>query len=165
MIDPCWIKRARSLIGKKEVPGAKSDMWVLGLWDTIPWIWSTVARKDDSIVPWCGAFCRYVMAECSLPFPKKWWSAASWLDYGTRLPNPVFGCIGVLKRPKGAHVTFIIGKDNAGNLLGLGGNQGDAVKVSAFKRERFTGFVWPEGATIRWDGLPILSAEVSESES
>jgi uncharacterized protein (TIGR02594 family) len=165
MKEPVWVTEARSHIGKSEVAGLNSNKWILSLWDTAPWIWSTVARKDDTLLAWCGAFIRLVVTQVGIVPPKSWWSANAWAKWGTRLKSPVLGCIGVMKRTGGAHVTIIIGRDNAGRLIGLGGNQGDMVKLSAFKPELFTAFVWPPNQTIRLAPLPNLSAALSVSEA
>jgi uncharacterized protein (TIGR02594 family) len=164
MQEPIWVTEARSHIGKSEVAGLNSDKWILSLWETVPWIWSTVARKDDGLLAWCGAFVRFIMVQTGIEPPKNWWSAASWANWGTPLKSPILGCVGVMKRKGGAHVTIIIGKDYAGNLIGLGGNQGDMVKKSAFKPEFFTAFVWPPNQAIRLTALPHLSAAPSMSE-
>lgn len=165
MREPIWVIEARSHIGKKEVAGKGNSAWVLSLWETVPWIWSTVAHKDDSLLAWCGAFMRLVVTQCGISPPKKWWSASSWAAWGTPLKTPVLGCFGVMKRKGGAHITLIIGKNNAGMLIGLGGNQGDMVKLSAFKPELFNAFVYPPNQTIILTPLPNLSAALSESEA
>ena len=43
---------------------------------------------------------------------------------GKRLTKPAYGCLVVFTRQGGGHVGFVVGKDKAGNLLVLGGNQG-----------------------------------------
>jgi uncharacterized protein (TIGR02594 family) len=165
MREPIWVTEARSHIGKKEVAGVGSNKWILSLWETVPWIWSTVARKDDTLLAWCGAFVRLVMLECNITPPKGWWSAKNWAAWGAPVKTPTLGCIGVMKRKGGAHVTILIGKDNAGNLIGLGGNQGDMVKKSAFKPELFVAFVYPPNQKNYNITLPILSAALSVSEA
>lgn len=165
MKEPIWLSTARRHIGQKEIAGIKSNEWILSLWETVPWIWSTVAGKDDSLLPWCGAFMNKVMLMCGIESPKKWWSAARWADWGTPLKKPVLGCIAIKKRKGGAHVTILCGRDNAGNYIGIGGNQGDSVKLSAFKPAEFTSYVWPKNWPIGVTPLPLLSAEAIESEA
>lgn len=165
MKEPIWLSTMRSYIGQKEVAGVKSNDWIISLWDSVPWIWSTVARKDDSILPWCGAVMRLVMLMCGIEPPKKWWSAIAWTDWGTRLERPVLGCIGIIKRKGGAHVTILAGINNNGDYICIGGNQGDEVKRSAFKPNQFLAFVWPERWPVGVNKLPLLSASFSESEA
>lgn len=165
MINPVWLDHSRSFIGQKEIAGLKSNPWIVRLWDKAAWLWAT--KKDDSQLPWCGAFVAHCLRLSDLTPPKNWFRASAYADYGQALSQPALGCIGVMTRAGGGHVGFVIGQDNAGNILMLGGNQGDAVKVSAFPRARFTQFVWPIASDeISYRILPILSgAALSKSES
>lgn len=63
-------------------------------------------------------------------------SAKSYLSWGEQLDRPVYGCVVVFSRDGGGHVGFVVGKDKAGNLLVLGGNQDDAVNVKSFPLSR-----------------------------
>lgn len=159
-----WLVFARGFIGQKELFGLKSNPWIVKLWDKAAWLWKT--KADDSQLPWCGAFVAHCLRLDGLTPPKNWFRASAYADYGTPLTQPVLGCIGVMTREGGGHVGFVVGQDNAGNILLIGGNQGDAVKVSAFKRDRFTHFVWPKKDDfISYRILPILSAALSASEA
>ena len=168
-MEPIWIKTARQFIGQKEIPGAQSNSWILSLWQPIPWIWSTVTRRDDTLLPWCGAFVRFVLVQCGLVPPKEWYRARGFIGYGVKLGAPVLGAIGVVKNSRGQyHVGFVVGRDNAGNVILLGGNQNDQVKLSAFKPTAFVAYSWPDSnlADIPMAGsLPILSAALSTSEA
>lgn len=167
-MEPKWLTSARSYIGQREIPGQDSNQWILGLWAIVPWIWLTVRRKDDSLLPWCGAFVRLCLSEAGLTPPKAWYRAMAYAEYGTNVGRPVLGAIGVIKNGKQWHVGFVLGKDNAGNIIMLGGNQNDSVKLSAFKPELFKAYRWPAGATeqVPMAGLlPILSAALSTSEA
>lgn len=161
MSEPKHLTIARKYLGQKEVAGIGSNAWILNLWLSVGWIWSTVSRKDDSVLPWCGAFINYVFKEAGLPSVKGWWSAKSWLNFGVSC-KACLGAIGVIDRKGGGHVGILVGKDNIGNILMIGGNQNDSVKISAFKPSVFVGFRKPEG--MAFVHLPILSAELSESE-
>lgn len=142
----------------------KSNPWIVKLWDKAAWLWAT--KKDDSQLPWCGAFVAHCLRLSGLTPPANWFRASAYATYGTKLPKPVLGCIGVMTREGGGHVGFVAGKDNAGNILMLGGNQGDSVKISAFKPHKFTAFVWPNSVFLpAWQELPILSAALSASEA
>jgi uncharacterized protein (TIGR02594 family) len=163
--EPLWLTHARKYIGQKEIAGVASNKWILSLWDSVPWIWASVARKDDTLLPWCGAFMRLIMISSGQVPPKKWWSAAEWAKWGTPLKSPVFGCVYIRKRDGGAHVTLMAGKNNAGYYCCIGGNQGDAVKLSTFKPSPGDVFVWPMGEDMHLIPLPILSAAMSTSEA
>jgi uncharacterized protein (TIGR02594 family) len=160
-----WIREARKHINQKEIKGLQSNPFIVRLWDSIPWLWNS--KKDDSALPWCGAFVRYCLVNAALPVPKEWYRARAFINHGLPCHVPVYGCIGVIKNAKGQyHVGFVVGRDNAGNILMLGGNQGDAVKVSAFKSSAFVAYRWPDiqGKVPPAYPLPILSAELSTSE-
>lgn len=167
--DPPWLAAARKYEGNKEVPGPKSNAWILGLWAAIPWIWATVRFKDDNLLPWCGAFIKLCLVESGITPPKDWYRAKAYIGFGTKLNYPAFGSIGVVKNSKGKyHVGIVAGKNMNGDIMLYGGNQNDMVKVSAFKYESFEAWVWPnyEYKDIPLAGtLPILDADFSTSEA
>lgn len=167
-MEPAWLVEARRWGGQKEVPGPQSNDWIMSLWQPIPWIWSTVTRRDDTLLPWCGAFVRLCLVNAGLKPPKQWYRARGYLDYGLRLGAPVVGAIGIVKSAKGQwHVGIVIGKDHAGNIIMWGGNQDNQVKASAFKPSAFQSYRWPGAdlAAIPLAGtLPIVSAALSQSE-
>lgn len=168
-MEPKWLQSARKYLGQREVPGSQSNPWILGLWATIPWIWSTVTRKDDTLLPWCGAFVRLCLTEAGLTPPKAWYRASEYQRYGINTFTSVVGAIGVIKNGKQWHVGFVVGRDNAGNIIMLGGNQNDSVKLSAFKQGAFVAFRWPDIQGIdkipMVGSLPVLSAALSTSEA
>lgn len=167
-MEPKWLQVARQYLGQKEVPGPQSNPWILGLWETIPWIWSTVTRKDDSLAAWCGAFMRLCLVMSDLTPPKAWYRASAYVEYGINVGYPALGAIGIIKNGKQWHVGIIAGKDHAGNIIMLGGNQNDSVKLSAFKPDLFKAYRWPDQSYEKIPlagSLPILSAALSTSEA
>jgi len=163
-----WLSVARQYLNEKEVPGPKSNPWILGLWATIPWIWSTITRKDDTLLPWCGAFVRLCLVEAGLIPPKNWFRASEYVKYGINVGYPALGAIGVMKRGKQWHVGIIAGKDHAGNIILIGGNQNDSVNFSAFPIALFQAYRWPDQAYDKIPlagSLPVLSAAMSTSEA
>jgi hypothetical protein len=59
-----------------------------------------------------------------------------------------------------------VGEDAAGNLLILGGNQGDAVNVRAFPRARVLAYRWPPGRDLpRFVELARGSAAATTGEA
>lgn len=161
MIEPRWVAEARKHIGQKEVPGPKSNSWILNLWVKIaPWL----GRADDSVVPWCGAFVAHCLRTTGIEPPKAFYRASAYLSMGKPLPKPAYGCIVVFTRDGGGHVGFVVGKNSQGNLMVLGGNQGDAVKISAFSTSRVTGYRWPQSTMIpEYYNLPLLASDGSLS--
>lgn len=92
--------------------------------------------------PWCASFVNYCLKDSNYPHEK---SASSQFPIRskkfTKLDNPVYGCIAVFRNPvpkKDAqgniyylgHVGFIYGKTNGGDLILLGGNQGNSISFN-----------------------------------
>jgi hypothetical protein len=62
-------------------------------------------------------------------------------------------------------VGFVVGKDKQGNLMVLGGNQGNAVNIKPFATSRVAGYVWLDWADGRKSSpkperfeLPVLDS-------
>lgn len=154
MTDPVWLAEARKHIGTKEIKGAKHEPKILQWWKAI----KRGGIKTDE-VPWCAAFvggCLEAVGMVSSQFE----SAKSYMQWGKPLLNPVLGCIVVLEREGGGHVGFVVGRDKAGNLMVLGGNQGDAVNIRAFAVTRVSGYRWPtQIASSDGKPLPLLASD------
>lgn len=143
MSDPKWLAEGLKLIGIKEIKGPVDNPAVVKLFADagFPGI------KDDETA-WCAAFVGATLRRAGLPTTNSL-MARSYEKYGTRLAQPLYGCIGVKHRsgmpnsPLG-HVGYVVAA-NASTVWLLGGNQGDAVKVAPFKRSEFTAFRWPAG--------------------
>lgn len=145
-MEPSWLATARSYIGEREVPGPTSGAWQQKMWLQLKggrWYWEHFGG-DDSSAPWCGAFMGKVFDDCRMPYATRWASARGWLDWGFPIPEPVVGCVTVLERgPRSGHVMFTVGRDPRGYLMGLGGNQRDAVTIAPFAPTRVLGHRWP----------------------
>lgn len=156
-----WLIEARRHIGVKEVPGKANSptiqKWLLGL----------KAWWSDDATPWCGVFAGHCIKSAGLPLPKHWYRAKDWLNWGVPLTKPTEGCIVVFERQGGGHVGFVVGKDSAGNLMVLGGNQGDAVNIRPFAMSRVSGYRWPDSLPPRIGSLPLLASngELSNNEA
>ena len=157
-----WIAEARTHIGLREVPGPKNNGVILG------WLRKLRAWWSDDSTPWCGTFAAMCLANAGLTPPKDWYRATSWLTLPVALSRPAYGCVVVFTRDGGGHVGFVVGKDKAGNLMVLGGNQGDAVNIRPFAISRVAGYRWPSAypSTGRFN-LPVLDSDgkVSEDEA
>ena len=135
--DPAWLSEARKWMGVAEIPGKKHNPvirnWLIGL----------KAWWEDDETPWCGVFVAHCIRVSGRDLPKEWYRARAWAAAGTKLERPAYGCIVVFSRDGGGHVGFVVGQDAAGNLLVLGGNQGNRVSVAAFSKSRVLAYVWP----------------------
>lgn len=135
-----WIDIALSYLGTTEIAGSRHNKEILKWWKEIK------SDFEDDETPWCAAFVGGVLEEVGIKSTRSA-AARSYLKFGTRLPKPVTGCIVVFWRgsPEGwsGHVGFVVGKDQYNNLMVLGGNQGDAVNIKPFSRDRVLGYFWP----------------------
>lgn len=139
---PAWIAEAHKHIGLKEIVGSAHNKTILS------WIKNLNGWFTDDETPWCGTFIAQCLKETGRGVPKHWYRALAYESYGTRLARPAYGCIGVMARTGGGHVTFIVGETHDGRyLVGLGGNQSNAVNLMKFPKSRFTAFAWPTYAS------------------
>lgn len=160
-IEPAWLRHARTLIGLREIKGAKHESRILAMWKAI----KRGGIKDDE-TPWCAAFVGSCLEAVGI-VSSRYESAASYLAWGQGIAIPRVGCIVVFTRSGGGHVGFVVGKDRNGRLLVLGGNQGDAVSIAAFDLGRVSGYRWPADVPVPTDMLPTLAsaAAVSRNEA
>ncbi len=160
-VPPAWIVEAQKHIGLKEIVGVRHNLTIL------QWVKNLGGWFTTDEVPWCGTFIAQCLKEGGRGIPKHWYRALDYQKYGTQLAKPAYGCIGVMARSGGGHVTFIVGETEDGYLIGLGGNQSNAVNLAKFPKSRFTAFVWASYADgtlsspypTRYD-LPVYSSDL-----
>jgi uncharacterized protein (TIGR02594 family) len=148
--EPKWLTEARKHIGLTEVKGAAHNAEILKMWKDI----KRAGIKDDE-TPWCAAFVGS-MLERSGVRSTRFESAKSYLQWGYALTEPLLGCIVVFSRDGGGHVGFLVGYDEKGNLLILGGNQSDGVNIRSFPVKRATGYRYPDGLTLQAIVPPVI---------
>ena len=109
----------------------------------------------------CGSYVRSCLAAAKLPVPKDWYRAKAYLDLPVKLDRPAYGCLVIFDREGGGHIGFVVGQDQHGNLMVLGGNQGDMVCIRPFRKDqRAPQYRWPSlyPATSRFI-LPVLDSD------
>ena len=162
-----WLDKAKSYLGLSEVPGKAHNSKIVGWWKAI-----RAAFQDDE-TPWCAAFVGGVLEECGIKSSRSA-AARSYLHWGFPLAGPAVGAIVIFWRgsPKSTsgHVGFVVGKDTKGNLIVLGGNQGNKVSIATFSPMRALGFRWPDAKNIpfcSWENLPLIDSkgELSTNEA
>ena len=101
------------------------------------------ANLDPATTAWCAAFVNSTLQQTGGQGTGSN-MARSFLDWGKSVDQPQPGDVAVFSRgdPNGpyGHVGFFQGYDENGNILVLGGNQGDAVSVSPYSPDRLLGF-------------------------
>jgi len=173
---PPWLNVMRSLTGTKEVAGAGANPVIIGMT-------TEIARRfpdmedycdqrawDTDETPWCGVAGGYCMALSGIRPPFKSGSdtdcfgwARSWADDPnyTVLKTPRLGCVVVLSRSGGGHVTFYESTSGS-NYMCRGGNQSNAVTLAAFPKSNVVALCWPSAEPIPEpieppaDALPVL---------
>ena len=135
--DLPWIVEARRYIGMAEIPGKQHNPTIQN------WLRTLKAWWADDETPWCGTFVAHCCRTANRDIPKDWFRALAWAEAGERLTAPAYGCIAVFSRTGGGHVGFVVGRDRSGNLMILGGNQGNKVSIAKFSKDRVVAYVWP----------------------
>ncbi len=175
---PLWLEAGLGLLGTDEVPGRGNNPEILE--------WArdeggTIAKtyKSDE-TPWCALGVAHCLTLAGLKGsgsllalsykPPRW---------GVPLAGPAVGAIAYMRRPGtdwSGHVAIVVGRDQHGNVMCLGFNQGDTVSVLPFPPERMWaanggGYSWPKGETlpcqIGLGQLPVVKSNgrVSGKES
>jgi uncharacterized protein (TIGR02594 family) len=160
-MKPLWIEYAEKQIGLSEIKGP----------DTSPtikkWLSSLRAWWTDDETPWCGVFVAACLSYSWLKYPKAYYRAKSYLEWGTKLETPVYGCVVIFERVGGGHVGFVVGKDDKGRLMVLGGNQGNKVSIAPFDTSRVAGYRYPSENGYTLAPLPVIASnqEYSKNEA
>lgn len=152
MTEPRWITEAKKYVGTREIPGVKHEPRILSWWKAI----KRGGIKTDE-VPWCAAYVGAMLEAVGIQ-STRFESAKSYLSWGVPLREPVLGCVVVFTRDGGGHVGFVMGQDERGRLMVLGGNQGNAVTIAPFDRARVAGYRWPEPGTATAGPLPVIAS-------
>lgn len=135
-----WYTAARAEIGTTEVPGSENNPRIV---DYHRETWT--GQSDDSVA-WCASFVNWCLKEAGIAGTGSP-AARSFLQWGREIPEPVKGCIVVLKRGNQAwqgHVGFYEGEaDDPMHFRLLGGNQNDSVNVSTYRKSDVLGYRMP----------------------
>lgn len=135
--DPRWYAIAWGERGVKEIVGRGGSNPRIEEYQRC-----TDYKANDDDVPWCSSFANWVFTQAGIKGTNKA-NASSWLNWGKKIDQPVRGCIAVFTRAGGTgHVTFYVG-DEGDRVRCLGGNQGDQVKISRYKKSELLGYRMP----------------------
>lgn len=139
-----WIQEAKKHVGLKEIKGSKHNLIILG------WLLRLKAWWANDETAWCGVFVAFCLQSVDIKVPKNWMRALDYLNYGTKLNAPAYGCVAVKSRVGGGHVGFVVGKTPSGKIVVLGGNQSDMVCYALYDESEFQ---------YRWYGYASQPAE------
>jgi len=168
---PLWLQAGMKLIGTKEGAGSKDNPLIID--------WAKDEGGDiaktythDSI-PWCALFANHCLTKVGLKGTESLWA----LDFAGQWPavkliGPAVGAFAPMVRDGGGHIAIVVGKDQHGNVMLLGGNQSDAVNIKPFARTRLNkGFWWPSSVPlpqkIGFSDLPVVQSDgkISHNEA
>ncbi len=122
--------------GLKETPGSASTARIRrAILEAANWL-----DPDDSVTAWCGCIMGLWCSEIGLTPPAEYYRAANWLNTGkaVTIDKARKGDIVVLSRSGGNHVGLYHGHTDTRISL-LGGNQSNAVNVTAYARSSLKG--------------------------
>lgn len=139
-----WMEAAWSELGTAEIAGAGNN-------DRVLQYFRDVGRADVKTdeTPWCAAFVGSCLGKAGIDTgiaPASILLAASYAKVGTPCDQPRVGAVAVIDvgtaTQTGRHVGLVSGwTDDTVQILG--GNQGDAVSVATFRRDRIVALRWP----------------------
>lgn len=157
---PLWLEAGIKLIGTKEAAG-KPDNKVILDWAKEEGGPISETYTHDSI-PWCALFANHILTKAGLKGTETLWA----LDFAGKWPSiklngPAVGAFAPMLRNGGGHIIVVVGRDQHGNIMGLGGNQSDQVSIIPFPVSRLNkGFWWPKDVSPPWtvgfNTLPIV---------
>ena len=162
-MKPSWVEIALQDLGLAEIPGKKTQNKIAS------WLLKLKAWWTDDETPWCGVAMAAWMKECMLPYPKLYMRAKSWSTWGVEVPKDkaFYGCVGVWNRSGGGHVGIIVGINENGYHMVLGGNQGNKVSIVAISPDRLESVRWPLEVPVHSTHLPLYKGKtlVSTNEA
>lgn len=122
---------------QEEIPGDEDNPRIRAYFE------STSIGPSHDEVPWCAAFVGWCLERAGAAHTRGA-NARSYMNWGRRTTKPRIGDIIVFWRgsPEGwmGHVAFFVGRTADGQVLALGGNQGNRVCVQAYDTERILGY-------------------------
>ena len=132
-IIPLHVQYALNEIGVTEYPGEGSNPRIVE--------YLSVVGFNDEKYGWCSAFLCWSMAGAGLKHTGSA-LARSWLEWGSPVETPQLGDICVFKRgidPLYGHCAIYLDMKD-GLITVLGGNQGNAVRISRYYDKQLLGY-------------------------
>lgn len=138
IVEPLWLKIARTEIGTAEVSGPKANPKI------VEYASFTTLHATSDEVPWCSSFTCWCLEKAGLKSTRSA-AAGSYLQYGIELLRPRLGCIVVFKREGGHHVGFYLGETygTSTRIDCLSGNSNNQVRIASYPKKLVLGYRWP----------------------
>lgn len=132
---PDWLKKAEGEIGVQEIKGAKHN-------DRVLEYHQTTGKFGTDEVPWCASFVNWVHKQSGISGTGSA-LAMSYKNWGKKVDKPAYGAVAVFSHGGGkGHVGFVVGKQGS-NILVLGGNQSNQVKISSYSTGKIVAYAFP----------------------
>jgi uncharacterized protein (TIGR02594 family) len=159
----------RGITGLTEAPGEANNPKILEMARKIVDVFGDMESYCDQYIAdstaWCGLACAYAMAMAGIRPPfgetdtEKFLWALAWSgdDQYQPIDDPVPGCVVVMTRSGGGHVT-LYERTEGSNYICLGGNQSDMVNESSYPINGVVGLYWPK------DGGEMPRRELAEGD-
>lgn len=169
--QPLWLQAGIKMIGTREGSGARDNQTIID-WAKEEGGDIAAAYTHDSI-PWCALFANHCLTKAGLKGTETLWA----LDFAGKWPSvkllgPAVGAFAPMLRSGGGHIIQVVGKDQRGNIMGLGGNQHDQVSIVPFPMSRLNrGFWWPSSVALPSatgvSSLPVVRSDgrISNNEA
>ena len=165
---PLWLIEGLKWLNTEEASGSSDNPQILDWARQEGGSIANVYRQDS--IPWCSLYANMVLTKVGLRGTETLW-ALDWANWGIELPGTAVGAFAPMKRDGGGHIAIVVGRDQHGNLMCLGGNQSDCVNIRPFPAERPLSFRWPKEAPpparIGFERLPLVRSdgELSRNEA
>lgn len=136
---PRWVKIAYDEISEREIPGPQENPRIVQYFKSVG---AKTSYRDD-VDDWASAFTEWSLNQAGIHGPKSD-DPFAWLQWGSKLDEPVLGCIVVMSFSGLRHVGFYFGEE--GDFVRvLGGNEDDAVNIFRYPKTAVHGYRWPPG--------------------
>lgn len=157
---PLWVTEAMKWINTREAPGSADNPQIVA-WAREEGGEIAQDYTHDSI-PWCALFANMILYKVGLKGTGTLW-ALDFAKWGEPVNGPAVGAFAPMKRDGGGHIAVVVGRDQHGNLMCIGGNQSDEVSIRPFPADRPVAFRFPDGiplpAQTGFSSLPIVNSD------
>ena len=155
---PAWLLAMRALDGTTEVSGSGNSPRILAMRDRVARRWASTpgmeaycALYQNDLTPWCGlcvADC-FTTANIHPAWGPKDTDRFFWArsfdsdEWGYKLSVPRPGCVVIMSREGGGHVT-LFERQEGSTIYCRGGNQSNSVNQSAYSTSNVVSYRWPK---------------------
>ncbi len=157
---PLWVTEAMKWINTREAPGSADNPQIVA-WAREEGGEIAQDYTHDSI-PWCALFANMILYKVGLKGTGTLW-ALDFAKWGEPVNGPAVGAFAPMRRDGGGHIAVVVGRDQHGNLMCIGGNQSDEVSIRPFPADRPVAFRFPDGIPLPtqtgFSSLPIVNSD------